>query len=202
MPKVRLMDQPNLEIKLIRAVQQILLHSIIPVVCSTAIGFLYYLWNVFNYHFPVFQFIQNAAVASIFYYSLIYLTQRNAFGVLLILFLLVICEMHSTRLMYVLRDLFYTAAVASAVLLYARQLRTNPSLNGQYYGLVFSGILGVCTVVAWSVQYFLVEFVFRYHPPMPFTPFVWMAATFGFMTGLGVGVGIVLNRKISSIFDF
>ena len=189
------MENSDSDILQIRTIQQILLHSLIPVVCSAAIGFLYYRWNIFNPQFPRFQFVQSAAIASVFYYSLMYLSRRNAFGVLLILFLLVLLGSRSTRLMYVLRDFFYTAAIAGAVLLYVRQLQGNPSLRGQYLGLVFSGILGVCTIVVWSIQYFIVQYLYRVHPPIPLMSFFSVAAFYGFLIGLGVGVGIVVNRR-------
>ena len=190
------MEPPYSDIPQIRTVQQILLHSVIPIACSAVIGFIFYRWNVFNPHYPAFQFVESAALASIFFYSLTYARQRNAFAVLLILFLLVLLVPRSTRLMYMLRDFFYTAGIAAAVLLYVRQLRSNPSLRGQYFGLVFSGILGICTIIAWSIQLFFVEFVFSKHQPVNLLSFISMAAFFGFMIGLGVGVGIVINRRV------
>jgi len=117
-------------------------------------------------------------------------------AVLLILFLLTLLITRSTRLMYVLRDLLDTAGIAAAVLLYARQLRSNPDLKSQYLGLVFSGILGICTTVAWSTQLLIVEYVFSKHLPINLLSFIPMAAFFGFMIGLGVGVGIVINRRV------
>ena len=161
-------EELSSEMKLLYVVRQIVLHCIIPVVCSAAIGFLFYQRNVFNPGSSRFQFVQSAALASVFYYSLIYARKKNAYAVLLMLFLGVLLESHSTRLMYVLRDFFYTGAIAAAVLVYVRQLRSNPTLKGQYVGLVFSGILGACTVVAWSLQYLFVQFVFRGLPPIPF----------------------------------
>lgn len=184
------------EIKALHIIQKIALRSIIPIICSIVIGFLFYRWNVFDPGGPTFQFVQSAALASVFYYSRIYAGKRNAYAVLLMLFLGVLLESHSTRLMYVLRDFFSTGALAAAVLLYVRQLRSNPGLKGQYGGLVFSGILGVCTMVAWSLQYAFVQFVFRDHPPIPFMYFIRIAASYGFPIGLGVGAGIAINWKI------
>ena len=190
------MRQSNSDIRQLRIIQQILFHSVIPIACSTAIGFLFYRWNVFNPHYPTFQFVESAALASIFYYSLTYLRLRNAFAALLVLFLLELLVTRSTRPMYVLRDLLHTGGIATAVILYYRQLRSNSGLKGQYFGLVLSGILGVCTIVAWSIQLFLVEFVFIKHQSIDLTRFISLAAFYGFLVGLGVGVGIVINRRI------
>jgi hypothetical protein len=190
------MEPSYSNIRPVRVIQQILLHSLIPIACSALIGFVFYRWKVFNPHYPAFQFVESAALASAFFYALAYTRKRNAFAALLILFLLVLLDSRSTRMMYVLRDFFYTAGIAGAVLLYIRQLRTNPSLRGQYFGLVFSGILGVCTIVAWSAQLFLVEFAFVRHQSIDILTFISMAAFYGFLVGLGVGLGVVINRKI------
>jgi hypothetical protein len=190
------MEQSKSDIRQLHIVQQILLHCIIPILSSTVIGFLFYRWHVFNPHYAGFQFITSAAVASVFYYSLVYLRRRDAFAVLLILFLLLLLVTRSTRSMYVLRDLLHTGGIATAVLLYDRLLRSNPSLKGQYFGLVLSGILGVCTIVAWSIQLFLVEFVFVKHQSIDPTRLISLAAFYGFLVGLGVGVGIVINRRV------
>jgi hypothetical protein len=190
------MEAPYSSIRQFRIVQQILLHSIIPIVCSGAIGFLVSRWGRVGSYPYVLQFIMDATLASFFFYALAYLRKRDAYAVLLILFLLTLLVTRSTRPMYVLRDLVNTGGLAAAVLLYARLVRRNPDPHYQYYGFVFSGILGVCNIVAWCLQFFVVEFVFSKHQQVDFMRFVWFAGFIGFLVGLGVGVGILINRKV------
>jgi hypothetical protein len=194
------MDRDKSEIRQILLIQQIVLHSILPVICSSLIGFLFYRWRVFSPYSPAFQFVQVAAVASIFFYSLVYARTRNAYAVLLILFLLTLLITRSTRPMWILRDLVETGGIAAAVLLYARLVRTNSVLQHQYFGLMFSGIFGLCNTIAWSLQLFFVQYIFSKHQPVNLISFISMAASYGFLIGLGVGVGIVINRRVLDDF--
>lgn len=184
------------DVRRILPIQQILLHSLMPVACSAAIGFLISRWGKFGSYPYVLQFVMDAAAASFFFYALTYLRRRDAYAVLLVFFLLTLLVTKSTRPMYVLRDLLNTGGIAAAVLLYARLLRKDRDWQHQYYGLVLSGIMGLCTIVAWCLQLFFVQYVFTKHQPVDFLRFVSFAGFVGFFVGLGVGVGIVLNRSV------
>lgn len=190
------MEPHTTEIHQIALLKNILLRSILPIACSAAIGFLISRWGRFGLYPYVLQFVSDATVASLFFYSLSYLRKRDAYAVLLILFLLTLLFTGSTRPMYVLRDLLNTFGLAAAVVFYERLVRRNPDLQHQYYGLVFSGMLGVCNIVAWCLQFFFVEFVFSKHQAVDFVRFVSFAAFVGFFVGLGVGVGIVVNQFV------
>lgn len=176
--------------------ERILLQSILPIVCSAAIGFAFYRWLVFNPRFPTFQFAFTPMVASVYYYSVMDLHRRDTYAVLLVLVLLTLLATGSSRLMWVLRDCVDFLGVILAVEYYARLIRKSPMLQGHYFGFVFSGILGIFSIASWSLQFVLVRYLFGSHQPISYWSIVSMSGFRGFMVGLGVGVGILLNRRI------
>ena len=190
------MEYQESEIPQLRLIGNVLLRAILPTAFSALIGFFFFHWFVLNIHYPTFQFVSVAVVASVFFYSIVYLGRRDSFAVLLILFVLVSLLSGSTRLMWVLRDFVDTCGIAAAVLLYARLHRKSPGLRHQYFGLVFSGILGVCSILAWSLQFFFVRVLFRDHQLIAFLDLVYTAGFRGFLVGFGVGAGIALNQKL------
>jgi uncharacterized membrane-anchored protein YitT (DUF2179 family) len=190
------MESTESEPSQLHLIGQILLSSILPIVCSATIGFLFFRWSVLNIHYAAFEFVYVALVASVFFYSIVYVRLRNAYAVLLLLFLLTLLLTRSTRPMWVLRDFVDTCGIAGAVLLYERLHRKTSGLQHEYFGLVFSGILGVCSILAWSLQFFFVHYLFRAHQPINYWSLVTMAGFRGFFVGFGVGVGIVLNRRL------
>jgi len=184
------------EIPQIRLLERILLLSILPTVCSTAIGFVFFRTSALNIHLPTFEFVHVAVVASVFFYSIVYLGKRNASAVFLLLFLLTLLLTRSTRLMWVVRDFVDTCGIAAAVLLYERIVRESSGRRREYFGFLFSGILGVCCILAWSLQFVFVQYLYRAHEPMKYLSLVYMAGFLGFFVGLGIGIGIMLNRKL------
>ncbi len=190
------MERSESGIPQIQLIEKILLRCLLPIACSAAIGFLIAQWGRFGPYPYVLAFIEDAAVASLFFYSLIYLRRRDAYAVLLIVFLLTLLVTRSIRPTYVLRDLVNTGGIATAVLLYTRIVRNNPELQRQYYGFVFSGIMGLCNIAAWCLQLFFVQYLFSKHQPVGFLRFISFAGFIGFFAGLGIGVGIVINRKL------
>jgi hypothetical protein len=181
-------------------VQQFILHALVPIICSIVVGYIFYQDGVFNRSHGSFQFLWSAVVASVFYYLLVYLRPRDAYLGLLILFLLTLVTTESTRPAYILRDIFYVAAIGASVFIYFRYFRKGADINYAYSGVILAGIYGlvygVATVMLLAVQQ---AFAMESTGGVIDMNMISTTAGFGLWIGFAVGAGITLADKLFSM---
>ncbi len=180
-------------------VQQFIFHALVPIICSVVVGFLFFQDGVFNRLHGSFQFLWSAVVASVFYYLLVYLRARDAYLGLLILFLLTLVTTGSTRPAYILRDIFYVAAIGTSVFIYFRYFRKGADINYAYSGVILAGIYGLVYGVA-AVILLAVEQAFAMENTGGAMDMKMISTTagFGLWIGFAVGAGITLADRLLS----
>ena len=177
-------------------VQQFLLLAFLPVLCSAIIGFLFYGNHIFYTEYPAFQFLWSAIVASVFYYLLVYLRPRDAYLGLIILLMLTFVTTQSTRAVYVLRDIFYVAAIGAAVLFFFHNITKRGQQFNCLNALTFSGTYAVATIIGGSLDLLII----RTMGLESFNESIATAAStsgfYGVTIGLAVGAGIAIGANI------
>jgi hypothetical protein len=178
-------------------VQSFILHTLVPIICSIVVGYIFYQDAIFDVHYGSFQFVWSAVVASVFYYLLAYLRLRDALLGLLVLFLLTLVTTGSTRPTYILRDIFYVAAIGTSVFLYFTYFKRGASSNYGYTAVVLAGLYGLIYAVA-SVLLLGVDQAFALEGTAGrmMTQTIHTTAGFGLLIGFAVGAGITLADRM------
>lgn len=177
-------------------VQQFLLHAALPILCSVLIGFAFFHGEVFDRYRPTFQFVWSAVVASLFYNLLISVRSRDAWLGLVMLLFFTFVTTHSTRPTYLMRDVWYVAGIAAAILVYTGYFKQGGSLTPVVGPLVLAGLFAFCNMIS-SLAHFLIVSAFSdKFASYSILPLARNTAYYGAMIGFGVGVGITLADKL------
>ena len=181
-------------------VQSFILHALVPIICSIVVGYIFYQDEIFDRHYGSFQFVWSAVVASIFYYLLAYLRLRDALLGLLVLFLLTLVTTASTRPAYILRDIFYVAAIGASVFVYFTYFKSGASSNYGYTAVVLAGLYGLIYAVA-SVILLGVDQAIALEgiAGRMMTTTIHTTAGFGLLIGFAVGAGITIGDRLLSL---
>jgi hypothetical protein len=175
---------------------QFLLHAFVPVLCSIVLGYIFFGEEVFNRLHTTFQFVITPIIASVFYFLLVLGSQRNAYAGLIVLFFLTLLTTQSTSVVYILRDAFYVAAIATAVLVYFKYFKQAEQINFLYTAITMAGLYAVTYILAQEVHVAILQASgvttareAASNPPAFF-------AFYGVAIGLAVGGGITLADKV------
>jgi len=184
----------------ISKVQQFIFHALVPIGCSILVGYMFFQDGVFNRLYGSFQFLWSAVVASVFYYLLVYLRPRDAYLGLLVLLLLTFVTTGSTRPAYILRDIFYVAAIGASVLVYFRYFKKGADLHYAYPAVILAGIYGLTyglsAVVLVAVDQ---AFILEGMKETMATNAIHNAGGFGLWIGFAVGAGIAIADRMFSM---
>jgi hypothetical protein len=175
-------------------VQQFIMWSIVPIVCSIVVGFIFFQESIFDRHNGVFQFLWSGVVASVFYYLLVFVRPRDtAVGFVVLLFLTFLTT-ESTRPALILRDIFYIGAIGVSVYLFFKHLRQDSPFHCAHSAFLLAGIYGIVYVIASEIHLGIVRSLLMEdtggNPRLAFN-----TAFFGLLIGFAVGLGIALNEK-------
>jgi hypothetical protein len=175
---------------------QFLLHAFVPVLCSIVIGYIFFGEEVFNRFHTTFQFVITPVVASVFYFLLVLGSERNAYAGLIVLFFLTLLTTRSTTAVYIVRDAFYVAAIAAAVLVYFRYFKRADQINFLYTAITLAGLYAVIYILAQEIHGALLQVsgVNAGRGDMNGTRAVF--AFYGIAIGFAVGAGITLGEKV------
>jgi hypothetical protein len=175
---------------------QFVLHAFVPVLCSIVLGYIFFGQEVFNRLHPTFQFVITPVIASVFYFLLVLGSQRNAYAGLIVLFFLTLLTTQSTTVIYILRDVFYVAAIATAVLAYFKHFKRADQINFLYAPITMAGLYAVIYILAQEFHVAVLQASgvdaareAAASPPAFF-------AFFGVAIGFAVGGGIALGDKV------
>jgi hypothetical protein len=179
-------------------VQQFILQSIVPILCSVVIGFVFYQGHVFDRHYGAYQFLWSGVVASVFYYLLVYLGRRDAFLGLLLLFFLTLLTTESTRPAFILRDIFYTGAIGISIFTYFRYFRGSRVPNYANPPFVLAGLYAVAYIIVAEIHFAIIRGLAMENTGGSAISLASTTAFFGVLIGFGVGAGIAINEKLAS----
>jgi hypothetical protein len=183
-------------IRIRSSVQLFLVQSLVPIICSIALGFLFYQDGVFNRSHGSFQFVWSAVVASVFYYLLISIRFRDAMLGFILLLGLTFVTTGSTRTAYVLRDIFYVAAIGIAVYLYFKHFQKPTDGHFAYPAFMLAGIYGVVYIAASEFHLLLLQGFQLESTGGSAASVAASTAYFGVMIGFAVGLGIALSSVL------
>lgn len=175
--------------------QRFILRSVVPIICTITIGFLFSQEYAFNRQSGAFQFVWSGIVASLFYYLLMYVKPRDALLGLILLLFLTFVTTQSTRAAFVLRDIFYVAGIGTSIYIYFMYFKRHAADNYAYPPFVLAGIYAVCYIVISEIHLLIVRNFFEDNIYASFVGLASSSAYFGTLIGFGVGTGITLNEK-------
>jgi hypothetical protein len=176
-------------------IQRFILRSIVPIICSIAVGFIFNQEYVFYRQSPAFQFVWSGVVASVFYYLLISVRSRDALlGFILLLFLTFVTT-QSTRIAFVLRDVFYVAGIGASVFIYFKYFREHSPDNYLHPPFMLAGIYATCFILSSEISLAIVRNFFVENIAGNVISLASSSAFFGTLVGFAVGSGIAINEK-------
>jgi hypothetical protein len=177
-------------------VQQFILHSLVPIICSIAVGFILFQDGVFHRSNGSFQFLWSAVVASVVYNLLLFLRPRDASAGLLLLLMATLLTTESTRVAFILRDIFYVGAIGAAIMMYFRYFKQGAHLHYAYSAITLAGIYGVVYVIAGEIHLAIIRTFVMEDTGGNIVLVAENTAFFGLLIGFAVGAGISLADKI------
>jgi hypothetical protein len=126
--------------------------SLVPILCSIAVGFIFYQYGVFDKTNGAFQFVLGAVVASVFYYLLVFLRSRDAYLGLLSLLMLTFLTTRPMSPALILRDILYVGAIGASILIYVRYFKQSAQLNYAYSAVSLAGIYGMMYIITAEIH--------------------------------------------------
>lgn len=177
-------------------VVQFILHSLVPILCSIAVGFIFYQDGVFDRTQGAFQFLWSAVVASVFYYLLLFLRSRDAYLGLLLLLMLTFLTTHSTSPVFILRDILYIGAIGASILIYVRYFKQSEMLNYAYAAVSLAGIYGMMYIITAEIHLAIIRGFGVEYTGGNFGQLAATGAFFGTLIGFAVGAGITIATKL------
>jgi hypothetical protein len=178
------------------SVQRFLLQCVAPIACSIVIGYIFFQSDVFNRYSSAFQFLWSGVVATVFYYLLLFLRPRDAYVGLLVLFFLTLLTTGSTRAAYILRDIFYVAAIGTSILLYVRFFREGEHLTIAHPAIILAGLFALTNLVLFELHRGILYSSGLESTGGTFYSVASVSLFFGCLIGFGVGLGITLSEKM------
>ena len=176
--------------------QQFVLHALIPVVCSTLLGMLFFGWNVVDRTTSAFQFLWTPVVMSVFYYLLRYARVRDAYLGLIGLFALTFLTTESTSALYIVRDILYFGAVALSIHLYVSYFSKHASTSPLYPAVTLGALYPLLYLVAAEVQLGIVHLTEPGTHGVTPVSLAESTAFFGLLIGFAVGCGISVAERM------
>jgi hypothetical protein len=177
-------------------VQQFFQCSVVPILCSIIVGLVFYQENVFNRHYGAFQFVWSGIVASVFYYLLVFVRSRDAFLGLIILLFLTFLTTESTRIAFILRDIFYVVGIGSSIFIYFKYFRQGSSLNYAHSAFLLAGIYGILDIITSEIHLGILRSFAMEDAGGTVVSLASTTAFFGVLIGFAVGFGIALSERL------
>jgi hypothetical protein len=172
-------------------VATVLGRSLVSIACCVVIGLIVFQWRVFNPFFWNSQLIMFGIIGSVFFYTL-RINRRNAFAVLLVLFVvqigLLFRHLHTVTL---LRDFIFFATLAAVLYIFFISFYTKTVRYRNLQPLVLATLFAISFSIATLILGLLDETLF--HPLWYSLPEAILTnAKYEFLVGLGIGLGILL----------
>ena len=179
-------------------VQEFIQQCSVPILCSIAFGFFFNQGNVFNRHYPAFQFVMSSIIASLFYYLLIFVRLRDAFIGLILLFILTLPITHSTRLAFILRDIFYITGIGLSVFIYFFHFKKHSPYNYLYPAIMLAIIYTIFYIVTLAFHLAILRTFGLANNAGTLDTIARAGAYYGGLIGFAVGLGIGINEGLDN----
>jgi hypothetical protein len=171
-------------------ITEIIIRSLVSVLCCLAVGSIFYQSLIFNYHAGAFSVPMFGFIGSVFFYSL-RVNIKNAFAVLLVLFVMDSALItHATKLTFLLRDLFYIGALSAAIFIFFKYFYNKNEKERWLEPLILSTLVAVFILGA----AFLSLIIFNALRAISL-PWIYNIAKLYFLIGLGIGIGITVTEE-------
>jgi len=180
-------------------VQKFILQSIVPILSSIVVGYIFHQDRVFDHHYAAFQFVWSAVLASLFYYFLVHLRLRDALLGFILLFLLTFITTESTRPAFILRDIFYAGGIGVTIYLYFTYFHRSSTGNDAYAPLMLAGMYAVVSIIASALHAGILRTFAMEETGGTIVSLASTSAYFGVLIGFAVGSGIRLNERIAEM---
>ncbi|MBF8296410.1 MAG: hypothetical protein HW389_2955 [Bacteroidetes bacterium] len=172
-------------------VATVLGRSLVSIACCFVVGLIVFQWRVFHPYFLTSQFIMFGIVGSVFFYTL-RVNRRNAFAVLLVLFVVQVGLLfRDLRSAILLRDFIFFATLAAALYIFFIGFYMKTVRYRNLQPLVLATLFAIAFSIATLILGLLDETFFR---PLASSLFeaILTNAKYEFLVGLGIGLGILL----------
>ena len=172
----------------------ILGRSLVSIACCLVIGLIIFQGRVTSSYFWTSQIVMYAVIGSIFFFSM-RVNKRNAFAVLLVLFVVQEGLLFRTiRLPLLLRDGIFFAALAAALYVFYVSFYTKAGRFRNLHPLVLATLFAIAFSLGTLVLGILDSILF--HPmTLNLADAIFTNARFDFLVGLGIGTGVLLLDK-------
>ena len=138
---------------------------------------------------------------SLFYNLLRDVRPRDAYAGFCVLAFLTVMTTRSAGSIFLLRDLFYVAAMGASVVLYARyytQTAIAPTLTS---AVTFAGLYGVTSVLATACDVIILKVFTVENTAVTFRQVASSASSFGLLIGFALGAGFDLAQRFPHPFS-
>ena len=165
--------------------------SLVSIACCFAVGLIVFQSRVFHPYFWTSQLIMFGIAGSLFFYTL-RINRRNAFAVLLVLFVVTFgLFFRDLRMVMILRDLLFYATLAATLYAFFVGFYTKTVRYRNLQPLVLATLFAITFSIATLVLGLLDESFFRPVVPNLFEAIL-TNAKYEFLVGLGIGLGVLL----------
>ena len=179
-----------------RKFRAVLLHTSVATLCCLAVGFIFYQFDVFNIYHPALSFLVLGLTGSLFFFTLRELGWRTAWALLFAALvahtgLLTRALEHGT----LMRDIGTFAGLALAVALFYYKFYRGHDPKRLVNPLLLGGLWASTNLVFMA----LVGVIRGYFINTPFLSVPWgllPMVQYGFLVGLGVGIGILVAEHL------
>lgn len=172
-------------------VATVLGRSLVSIACCFVIGLIVFQWRVFNPYFWTSQLITFGIIGSVFFYTL-RVNRRNAFAVLLVLFVVQFGLLfRHIQFATLLRDFIFFVTLAAALYVFFVGFYVKTVRFRNLQPLVLATLFAIAFSIATLVLGLLDETFF--HPLVSsLSEAILTNAKYEFLVGLGIGLGILL----------
>jgi hypothetical protein len=175
---------------------QFISRAFIPVIFSIIVGIMLCGGEVFNRYSTASQFVYTPIIASVFYWLLVLGKPRDAYAGLFVLLVLQIVLARSTTTILVLRDLFYVAEIATAVLLYFKYFKQSAHISPFYTAITLAGLYAAIYVIASQIHLAIIRDASPQSTRETAYSMATIASFYGSTIGFAVGGGITIADKM------
>lgn len=175
---------------------QFMSHTIMPVICSVILGWIFCGAEVFNRSSTASQFIQTPVIASVFYSLLALGKPRDAYAGLFVLLVLMFVSTRSTTAIFILRDLLYFAATAGAVFIYFKYFKQSAHISLFYPAIALAGLYASTYVITSEIQLAIVRAAVPHSTPETVYSIAAITSFYGSAIGFAVGGGITIADRL------
>jgi hypothetical protein len=173
-----------------KRLREILVGSIMSAVCCLLIGLLFFQENALDRTHYAFQLLSNGIIGGLFFYTLRVAKIKVAVVLLVFLLIVQIAVARSTGFWLILRDILLVSALGSAIYLFFDRYYAKQKAHSMLNPLILGGLLAATNLVA-TIILVLINGL----PIFQAVPSATLNVALGFLSGFGIGLGILISDR-------